>query len=106
MIVTTHSILVQVISKYETKVPDKLSKDPFQKVYKDSEVTTKETKQSDTKKQRIPDYEERSEAFQKRTDEGCEMSGLVMDSAGLVTCKFLFFLHFLIKLCLLIIKKK
>ena len=76
-------------------MPDKLSKDPFQKVYKDSEVTTKETKQSDTKKQRIPDYEERSEAFQKRSDEGCEMSpGPVMDSAGLVTCKFLFFFAF------------
>ena len=89
MIVTTHSILVQVVSKYETKVPDKLSKDPFQKVYKDSEVTTKETKESDTKKQQIPDNEERSEAFQKRSDEGCEMSpGPVMDSAGLVTYKF------------------
>ena len=76
-------------------MPDKLSKDPFQKVYKDSEVTTKETKQSDTKKQRIPDYEERSEAFQKRSDEGCEMSpGPVMDSAGLVTCKFYFFFAF------------
>ena len=78
-------------------MPDKQSKeDPFQKVYKDSEVTTKETKESDTKKQQSnTDYEERSEAFQKRSHEGCEMSpGPVMDSAGLVTCNFLFFFAF------------
>ena len=73
-------------------MPDKQSKDAFKKVCKDSEVTTKE---SDTKKPQIPDNEERSEAFQKWSDEGCEMSpGPDMDSAGLVTYKFYSFCIF------------
>ena len=86
MIVIKPVILVQIMKKCETKVPDKQIEDPFQIVYEDSEVIAKETKESDIKKQQIPDNEKRSEAFEKRSDEGREVPcDQAMDSEGLVT---------------------
>ena len=82
----TNPILGQIIDKYEIEVPDKQIEDPFQIIYENSEVITKETKESDMKKQQIPDNEKRSEAFDKRSDKGCEVpSDQAMNSEGLVT---------------------